>query len=71
MNIEATVKDITTLTVSVERLTVSVSNMVDQLKITNERVSKLESEPSDMIRQIKVQVITAIITAAVTAFIFS
>ena len=69
MNLETTVKDIATLTVSVERLTVNISNMVDQQKITNERLSKLESEPSDMMRQIKTGVIIALITAAITAFI--
>lgn len=45
-DLEATVKEITRLTVSVEKLAVSMSTMADELKRQGERLTAIEEKPA-------------------------
>ena len=61
-SLEKAVQEISRITISVERLAVSMENMKDEQKKTNERLEKIEDVPGkrwDL-------VITAIITGIIT-----
>lgn len=45
-DLESTVKEITRLTVSVEKLAVSMSTMADELKRQGERLTAIEEKPA-------------------------
>lgn len=71
--LEETTRQMNDLTVSVKEMAVNMANMLEELKKQGERVDKLESEPAEAHKQIKMAVITALISAvvgsAVTAFL--
>ncbi len=71
--LEKSVNHINDLTVSVEKMAVNMSNMLEELKKQGERLEKLEEEPLETGRQIKIAVITSvagtIVGAAVTAIL--
>ena len=65
--LEEEVKEIHKLTLSVERLAVSMENMMEEIKKQTERLDRLEKEPAEAHKQIKMSVITALIGAVVGA----
>jgi len=69
-NLEQTVKEIGQLTTSVEKLAVSIENMVKEQARQGEKIEELESRDGKMWRQVVGYVITAII-GIVVGFIFT
>lgn len=69
-NLEQTVKEIGQLTTSVEKLAVSIENMVKEQQRQGEKIEELESRDGKMWRQVVGYVITAII-GIVVGFIFT
>ena len=69
VRIEGVVDNIHSLTISVEKLAIGVTNLGEEQKSMNARLSKIENEPRDTMRHIQRQIITALITGIVT-FIF-
>lgn len=67
--LEDNVREINTLTVSVEKMAVNMTNMLEELKKQGERLEKLEKEPAEAHKQIKMSVITALISAVVGAVV--
>lgn len=67
--LEDEVKEIHKLTVSVEKLAVSMENMMVELKKQTERLDRLEKEPAEAHKQIKMSVVTALIGAVVGAVV--
>ena len=65
--LEETVRQINDLTVSVKEMAVNMANMLEELKKQGERVDKLEREPAEAHKQIKMVIITAVISAIITA----
>lgn len=69
--LEENINHINDLTVSVEKMAVNMSNMLEELKKQGERLEELENEPVETFNQIKTTIITALIStivgAAVTA----
>ena len=65
--LEENIREINTLTVSVEKMAVNMGNMLDELKRQGERLGKLEQEPAETSRQIKLAIITSIIGTVVGA----
>lgn len=58
--LEDNVRQITSLTVSVEKLAVNMENMLAEQKKLSERIEEIEKEPAEMNKQIKIAIITAI-----------
>lgn len=67
--VEENVRQINALTVSVEKMAVTMENMLTELGKQGERLEKLEKEPAETHRQIKMAMITAIISTVVGAVI--
>lgn len=65
--LEEDIKEIHGLTVSVEKLAISMENMMVELKKQGDRLGKLEREPIEAHKQIKMSVVTALIGAVVGA----
>ncbi len=70
---EENINRINDLTVSIERMEVSMSNMIEEIKKQGERLEKLENEPVETYNQVKQSIITAavgtVVGAAVTAIL--
>lgn len=66
--LEETVKQIHALTASVEKLAVSVQNMVEQQKKYGERLETLESRDGEKWRKVIGYILTAVASAAATFF---
>lgn len=64
-------KEIHTLSMATERMAANMENMMKELKKQGDRLEKLEREPAEVYKQIKMSVVTtligAIVGAAVTA----
>lgn len=69
-NLENDVREIKTLTANVERLALSMENMMREQEKQGERLEKLESRDGEMWRKVIGYVITAIISVTI-GFIFS
>jgi tetrahydromethanopterin S-methyltransferase subunit F len=69
-NLEQTVKEIGQLTTSVEKLAVSIENMVKEQARQGEKIEELESRDGKMWRQVVGYVVTTII-GIVVGFIFT
>lgn len=67
--LEESLQKTNALTVSIEKMAVSMENMLEEQKKQGERLEKLEKEPADSYRQIKMSIITAIISAVVGAIV--
>lgn len=65
--LERSLNHINDLTVSVEKMAVNMSNMLEELKKQGERLETLEEEPIEAGRQIKVAVITSVVGTVVGA----
>lgn len=59
-SLEETVGQIATLTVSVERMAISIEHMVEEQKRQGEHLEKLESTPADNWNRIKIGFLSAI-----------
>lgn len=73
--LEENVKEIHGLTVSVERMAVNMENMLAAIERQgtliekqNNRIDKMEQEPADSYKQIKMLVITTIVSAIAGGF---
>lgn len=71
VKMESVVDNINSLTISVERFSVILSNTVDEMKNMNCRLIKIENEPRDTMKNIQKTIITALISGIVTAIFFS
>ena len=69
-SLEQTVKEIGALTTSVEKLAVSIENMVKEQARQGEKIEELESRDGKMWRQVVGYIITAVI-GIVVGFIFT
>lgn len=67
--LEDNVRQINALTVSVEKMAVSMENMITEQKRQGERLEKLEQEPAEAHKQIKMSVITALISTVVGSLV--
>lgn len=67
LELEENVKEIHSLTVSVERMAVNMGNMLEEQKKQGDRLAKLEKEPADAYKQIKMSIVTSIIGTIVGA----
>lgn len=74
--LEESVKEIHSLTVSVERMAVNMENMLgaierqgNLIEKQNDRIDKIEEEPANDYKQIKMVVATAIISSVVGALV--
>lgn len=65
--LEEDIKEIHGLTVSVEKLAISMENMMVELKKQGDRLGELEREPIEAHKQIKMSVVTALVGAVVGA----
>lgn len=65
--LEESLQKTNALTVAVERMAVNMENMLKEQKKQGERLEKLEREPAENSRQIKMSVITTVIGAIVGA----
>lgn len=62
---EGTVRQINSLTVSIEKMAVNVANMLEEQKRQGERLDELEKEPAETLRQIKMSAVTALVGTVV------
>lgn len=69
-SLEQTVKEIGSLTTSVEKLAVSMENMVKEQARQGDRLDQLESRDGEMWRKVTGYVVTAVI-GIVVGFIFT
>lgn len=69
--LEDVVKDMNSLTISVEKMSVTLAAMVEEMRQVSTRVSNIEMEPARSWKMVKNQIITVIITAIITYFITS
>ena len=67
--VEENVRQINALTVSVEKMAVTMENMLAELGKQGERLEKLEKEPAEAHRQIKMAMVTAAISTIMGAII--
>lgn len=67
--LEDNVREINALTVSMEKMSVSMENMFLEQKKQGERLEKLEQEPAETTKQIKQAIITAIVGTVVGAVV--
>lgn len=58
---------ITSMTVSIEKMAVNMENMLAEQKKVSERLEKLEEEPAEAHKQIRLAVMTAIVSTVVGA----
>ncbi len=65
--LEESISRINDLTVSIERMEVSMSNMIEEIKKQGERLEELENEPVETYNQVKQSIITAVIGTVVGA----
>lgn len=65
--LEENSRHINSMTVSIERMAVSMESMLAEQKRQGERLEALEGEPAQAHRQIKMSVVTALISAVVGA----
>ena len=65
--LEDNVRQINALTVSIEKMAVSMENMLEEQKRQGERLEMLEKEPAETHRQIKLAVITSVVGTIVGA----
>ena len=65
--LEDNVRQINALTVSVEKMAVNMENMLTELGRQGERLEKLEKEPAEAHKQIKMSITTAVVSAVVGA----
>lgn len=65
--IENTIQQINSLTISVERMATNMEHMLEVLKNQGDRLDKLESEPVETGKQIKMAIITSAISTVVGA----
>lgn len=59
-NVEETVKQYTQLAISMEKLAIGVENMVEEQKKQGARLERLESEPADNWKHLKIGFYSAI-----------
>lgn len=67
--VEESVRQISDLTVSVKGMAVNMGNMLKELEKQGERLEKLEQEPAEAHRQIKMAMVTAAISTIMGAVI--
>ena len=67
--VEESVRQISDLTISVKEMAVNMGNMLKELEKQGERLEKLEQEPAEAHRQIKMAMITAAISTIMGAVI--
>ena len=67
--LEDTVKQFTSLTISIEKMAINMENMLKEQKKQGERLDKIEIAPAEDFKQIKRTVATAIISTVVTAVV--
>ena len=63
--LESTVKDVHSLTVSVEKLAVSMESMLKEQESQGKRLKELESRDGEMWRKVLGLIITALVSGAV------
>lgn len=68
-SLEETVRQIGALTVSVEKMAVSMENMLEEQKKQGERLEKLEKEPAESHKQIKMSAVTALVGTVIGAIV--
>ncbi len=68
--VEKLVDNINSLTISVEKLSLVLSAQVDEQKQMNDRLMKIENEPRDAWKNLKSNIIAALVAGIVT-YIFS
>lgn len=66
---EKNINQINDLTISVEKMAVNMSNMLEEIKAQGERLEKLENAPVETYHQVKITVITSIIGTIVGAVV--
>lgn len=69
--VEGVVDKINSLTVSVEKMSVVLASQVEGFNELNARLMKIENEPRDAWKNVKSQIIAALISGIVTAIFFS
>ncbi len=69
--VEAIAENINNLTISVERMSVVLESQVKEQIETNARLKRIENEPRDAWKNVKSQVIAALISGIITAIFFS
>ncbi len=67
--VEESVRQISDLTVSVKEMAVNMGNMLKELEKQGERLEKLEQEPAEAHKQIKMAMVTAAISTIMGAVI--
>ncbi len=71
--LEESINRINDLTVSIERIEVNMSNMIEEIKEQGKRLGELENEPIESYNQVKQSVVTTVVGtvvgAAVTAIL--
>lgn len=71
--LEESITRINDLTVSIERIEVNMSNMIEEIKEQGKRLEELENEPIESYNQVKRSVVTTVVGtvvgAAVTAIL--
>ena len=67
--LESSLNHINDLTVSVEKMAVKMANMLEELKKQGDRLEKLEEEPIETGRQIKIAIITSVAGTVVGAVV--
>jgi len=67
--VEESVRQISDLTISVKEMAVNMGNMLKELEKQGERLEKLEQEPAEAHRQIKMAMVTAAISTIMGAVI--
>lgn len=67
--LEGTVRQINSLTVSIEKMAVNMANMLEEQKRQGERLDELEKEPAETLRQIKMSAVTALVGTVVGAVV--
>ncbi|EOT29509.1 hypothetical protein C805_00093 [Eubacterium sp. 14-2] len=65
--LEGSINHINDITISVEKMAVSMGNVVEELKKQGERLEALEDEPVETFNQIKVAIVTTLVSAIVGA----
>lgn len=67
--LEDNMRQINSLTVSVEKMAVNMENMLAEQKKQGERLESLEKEPVESHKQIKTAIITALVSTVVGAVV--
>lgn len=67
--LEGTVRQINSLTVSIEKMAVNMANMLEEQKRQGERLDELEKEPAETLKQIRHSVITTMVGTIVGAVV--